>query len=133
MLIRPASGRKRCGMLSHVARPITTAFFLFFSPPTSCVVSFPLVTLAKYFISCGKRQGSLPTCPIPFFVVAATMSVTRLIDENNAMRWKDVYFVKLVSNEEKIIGRLVISAIGLTITRPQRCESNAYQMMIYLG
>ena len=31
--------------------------------------------LAKYFISFGNRQGSVPFRPIPFDLVAATMAV----------------------------------------------------------
>jgi hypothetical protein len=82
ILIRPASGRKRGGMLSHVTRPITTAFFLLSLSPSSRV-SPPVVTRAKYFNSRGKRHGNLPRCPIPLFIVAATMSVTRLIDKKD--------------------------------------------------
>lgn len=31
------------------------------------------VTLAKYAISFGKRQGSCAPCPMPFLAVAASM------------------------------------------------------------
>ena len=66
---RPRRGRNRSGMLSHVLRPMTTAF----AHPAGA----PAVARAKYAISFGRRHGRLASFPIPFEAVAATISVRR--------------------------------------------------------
>ena len=58
--------------------PITTAFRCLF-PCLSGAESCPVVTRAK---CCIFPVAGAKACPIPFFVVAATMSATQLIDEN---------------------------------------------------
>lgn len=71
MLRRPAKGRKRAGILSHVLRPISTTF------RTEGVWEggTRVVACLKKRMSVGKRQGSCPARPIPFWAVAQTISV----------------------------------------------------------
>ena len=64
-------GLNLVGMLSHVFRPMMTAFTL----PSGAAV----VTRAKYAISCGRRHGRRALWPIPFASVAATMRVIEAI------------------------------------------------------
>lgn len=70
MLRRFFNGLNLGGMLSHVFRPMITAFLFVVSSGTWEVI------LAKYAISLGRRQGRRPVAPIPFVSVAATMRVT---------------------------------------------------------
>lgn len=67
--VRFFSGLNFSGMLSHVFRPMITAFML----PSGAFI----VVRAKYDISLGRRQGRVPFFPMPFVSVAATMSVSR--------------------------------------------------------
>ena len=65
-------------MLSQVFLPITTAF----TDPSGAFD----VTRAKYAISCGRRHGRRPPCPMPFVTVAATMIVSRDMMEDAGWR-----------------------------------------------
>lgn len=69
MFTRLGSGRYFGGMLSQVFLPIITTL--------DCPSGAVEVTLAKYFISLGRRHGRREFWPIPLAFVAATMMVRR--------------------------------------------------------
>ena len=70
MFVRPLSGRNFGGIESHVRLPMTTALCF-----AGSVVA--IVTSRKYAMSPGKRQGMLPSFPMPhsFDVATTTLSI----------------------------------------------------------